>query len=228
MDINELLAQAESKIGDNKELGSVFGEIKSAVGSIVTKKDELLEKHSTLNTAVKELGGHFGVQKESSSDILSGIREAKDTFETKINTLSSSEEGLATKFADLESRFNEQSKAFTAMSDETKIAKQEKLLSDKKVTLGEHLAKANIKSADAQKAAIALLKDEHGDLLSIENGKEAEIVKKFAENNPRLVDSKINPGVKTTVTDVDPGAATGKETPAQRQARMKEKYGLSS
>lgn len=192
MDINELINEATALVGDNKELSSILGKIKSTSDAIVTKKDELVEKVSTLSGGIKELGSNFGIEKESAKEILAEISGKKGEFESKISTLSTDKDGFLTKLADLEQKFNDKAKGYDALMGDIENEKRSNQLLKRTDELRGVLAESGIKDKGYQDLAIAKLKEDNGDLLSIDNI--AESVKTFADNNQRLVDTSLRSG----------------------------------
>lgn len=227
MDINELITKAESSVGDNQELGSVIGEIKSSVGAIVSKKDELVEKISTLSGGIKELGGAFGVEKESAKDILGDIARLKGEYENKINTLSGDKDSVLTKIADLESRVTSSSEIINTLKSENEEATKTIQLNQRKDKIVTALSESGIKDPKSQKIAIATLKDDHGDLLSIDDVE--KVVSEFAKDNLKLVDSdlKNGNGSKIALSDLS-GKKFHEMTPKEQAEALKQKYKLQT
>lgn len=227
MDINELITKAESLVGDNQELGSIIGEIKSTTGAIVGKKDELVEKVSTLSGGIKELGGAFGVEKESAKDILGEIVRLKGDYENKINTLSGDKDSVLSKIADLESRVTSSSEIINALKSENEEASKKIQFNEKKESIVSALSEAGIKDPKSQKIAIAALKDDHGDLLSIDDVE--KVVSEFAKDNLKLVDSDLKPGNGSKVKLEDlKGKNINEMTPTEKAEYLKQKYKLQT
>lgn len=227
MDINELITNAESLAGDNKELSSALGEIKSASEAIVGKKTELVDKVSTLSGGIKELGGAFGIEKDSAKDILGEIVRLKGEYESKISTLSGDKDSVLTKTADLESKITTLSESLSTIQREKEEAEKSIQLNEKKETVKEKLSEAGIKDPSYQRMAIATLKDDHGDLLSIDDID--KVVGEFAKNNLKLVDSdlKSGNGSKIKVSDLT-GKKISDMSPEEKKEYLKQKYNLQS
>lgn len=192
MDIIEQIESAISKAGDNSELSSELSGIKSSAEAIIGKKSELETKFSGLQTEIKGLGVEFGSEKEASKDIFSDIRKFKSDSTTRIDALSTDKDGYASKYADLEIKMNEKMNAMDSLISENTNEKNKNALLGVQDKIKEHLSLVNIKDLNSQKLALAGLKDSHGDLLSIEDIE--GVVNKFAENNPRMVDSSLKSG----------------------------------
>lgn len=227
MDINELITKAESFVGDNKELGSIIGEIKSATGAIVSKKDELVEKVSTLSGGIKELGGTFGIEKESAKDIIGEIARYKESAENKINTLSGDKDSVLNRLAEFESKLNSSNEIINTLKSENEQATKANLLNEKTNEIRELLASKGIKDPNSQRLALADLKDTHGDLLSINDTE--NVISEFAKNNLKLVDSDLKSGNGSKVNIGDLKNKKISEMSKVEQAEyFKAKYGLNS
>ena len=227
MDINELITQASTLAGDNQELSSALERIKSASSDIITKKDELLSKISETNGGIKELGGLFGVNKESVKEILADIANRKSEFETKINSLSGDKDGVVTKYADLEARLNEALNKVNNLTSENETEKKTNLLNKKSDEIKIKLSENGIKDVKAQKLALATLREDHGDLLSITDVE--DIVKKFAQDNLKLVEPDLMSGNGSKIKLSDLSSKKYSDlTPTEKVEYNKQKYGLKS
>lgn len=227
MDINELITKAESLVGDNQELGSVIGEIKSTTGSIVSKKDELVDKVSTLSGGIKELGGAFGIDKESAKDIIGEIARYKETYENKINTLSGDKDSVLNKLAEFETKLNNSNEVISTLKSDNEQKTKTNLLNDKTNEIKELLSLNGIKDPSSQRLALSDLKDTYSDLLSIDDAE--AVIGEFAKNNLKLVDSdlKNGNGSKIKLSDLE-GKNISEMKPAEQAEYFKQKYKLQS
>lgn len=226
MSINDLIDKAVSLSGDNEELSSVLGEIKSSSESIVGKKDELQGKLSGLSGAVKEIGASFGVEKESAKDILADIGRLKGEYDNKINTLSGDKDSVLSKIADLESKVASSAELINTLKSKNEEDAKKLQYNEQKELIVSKLAENGIKDPKSQKIAIAALKDDTGDLLAIENVD--NVVSEFAKDNPKLVESSLNSGNGSKVNPTNIQKSVIKMSKTEQAEYFRQKYGLKS